>query len=158
MARSNLGRNKKRTVLVVMSLSLSLVLLNTVFTLSQSFDMDKFLSKFNDTDFLIAHAEYFQVPSSFSGHENETTESFIKAVQAQPGYEEGGRLYGDLTALTAENTKGIIDDTQNTDARGNFLVEVYGLEDLPLHRLQLIDGELDLKKLASGKYILEESN
>ncbi|QYK69406.1 FtsX-like permease family protein [Paenibacillus sp. S02] len=155
MARSNLGRNKKRTVLVVMSLSLSLVLLNTVFTLSQSFDMDKFLSKFNDTDFLIAHAEYFQVPSSFSGHENETTESFIKAVQAQPGFEEGGRLYGDLTVLTAENTKGIIDNTQNTDARGNFLVEVYGLEDLPLHRLQLIDGELDLKKLASGKYILE---
>ncbi|WP_431086787.1 ABC transporter permease [Paenibacillus sp. 8b26] len=155
MARSNLGRNKKRTVLVVMSLSLSLVLLNTVFTLSQSFDMDKFLSKFNDTDFLIAHAEYFQVPSSFSGHENETTESFIKAVQAQPGFEEGGRLYGDPTAFTAENTKGITDDTQNTDARGNFLVEVYGLEDLPLHRLQLIDGELDFKKLASGKYILE---
>ncbi|WP_149095212.1 ABC transporter permease [Paenibacillus terrae] len=155
MARSNLGRNKKRTVLVVMSLSLSLVLLNTVFTLSQSFDMDKFLSKFNDTDFLIAHAEYFQVPSSFSGQENETTESFIKAVQAQPGFEEGGRLYGDPTALTAENTKGITDDTQNNDARGNFLVEVYGLEDLPLHRLQLIDGELDFKKLASGKYILE---
>ncbi|KAF6571368.1 MULTISPECIES: ABC transporter permease [Paenibacillus] len=155
MARSNLGRNKKRTILVVISLSLSLVLLNTVFTLSQSFDMDKFLSKFNDTDFLIAHAGYFQVPSSFSGHENETTESFIKAVQAQPGFEEGGRLYGSPTVLTAENTKGITDETQNTDARGNFLIEVYGLEELPLHRLQLIDGELDFKKLASGKYILE---
>ncbi|MGR6128924.1 ABC transporter permease [Paenibacillus sp. SER-28] len=155
MARSNLGRNKKRTILVVISLSLSLVLLNTVFTLSQSFDMDKFLAKFNDTDFLIAHAGYFQVPSSFSGHENETTESFIKAVQAQPGFEEGGRLYGDPTAFTAENTKGITDDTQNTDAHGNFLVDVYGLEDLPLHRLQLIDGELDFKKMASGKYILE---
>ncbi len=155
MARSNLGRNKKRTVLVVISLSLSLVLLNTAFTLSRSFDMDKFLAKFNDTDFLIAHAEYFQIPTSFSGQENGTTESFIKAVQAQPGFEEGGRLYGDPTAFTAENTKGITDDTQNTDARGNFLVDVYGLEDLPFHRLQLIDGELDFKKLASGKYILE---
>ncbi|MGZ0042993.1 ABC transporter permease [Paenibacillus ottowii] len=155
MARSNLGRNKKRTVLVVISLSLSLVLLNTAFTLSRSFDMDKFLAKFNDTDFLIAHAEYFQIPSSFSGQENGTTESFIKAVQAQPGFKEGGRLYGDPTAFTAENTKGITDDTQNTDAHGNFLVDVYGLEDLPLHRLQLIDGELDFKKLASGKYILE---
>ncbi|MET3209055.1 UNVERIFIED_CONTAM: putative ABC transport system permease protein [Paenibacillus sp. PvR008] len=155
MARSNLGRNKKRTILVVISLSLSLVLLNTAFTLAQSFDMDKFLSKFNDTDFLIAHAEYFQVPSSFSGPENETTESFIKAVQAQPGFEEGGRLYGGPTVLTAENAKGTTEETQNTDARGNFIVEVYGLEDLPLHRLQLIDGELDFKKLASGKYILE---
>ncbi|MET3209057.1 UNVERIFIED_CONTAM: putative ABC transport system permease protein [Paenibacillus sp. PvR008] len=154
MARSNLGRNKKRTVLVVISLSLSLVLLNTAFTLSQSIDMDKFLSKFNDTDFLIAHAEYFHRPY-FSGPENETSESFIQAVQEQPGFEEGGRLYGDPTALTAENTKGITDETQNIDARGNFMVAVYGLEDLPLHRLQLFDGELDFEKLASGKYILE---
>jgi putative ABC transport system permease protein len=91
MALANLGRNKKRTVLVVISMSLSLVLFNTVFTLSRSIDMDKFLSRFVDTDFLIAHADYFQ--NHFHGPENQTTESFIKAVEAQPGFEAGGRLY-----------------------------------------------------------------
>ncbi|WP_342427179.1 FtsX-like permease family protein [Paenibacillus sp. FSL L8-0158] len=153
MARSNLGRNTKRTVLVVISLSLSLVLLNTAFTLSQSIDMDKFVSKFNDTDFLIAHAEYFHRPY-FSGPKNETSESFIQAVQTQPGFEEGGRLYGGRLVLTVENGKYTHEDDE-TDSRGNFIAAVYGLEDLPLHRLQLIDGELDFEKLASGKYILE---
>lgn len=153
MAFSNLGRNKGRTVLVIISLSLSLVLLNTVFTLSQSIDMDKFLSKFVDTDFLIAHADYFQY--SFSGVENQTTETFIQAVEAQPGFQEGGRLYGGREAMfSIEDEKNKTQD-YNMDSYGNFFSAVYGLEELPLHRLQLIDGELDFEKLDTGKYILE---
>ena len=38
MALSNLGRNRKRTVLVIISLSLSIILLNSVVTLTESFD------------------------------------------------------------------------------------------------------------------------
>ncbi|MEK4058720.1 MULTISPECIES: ABC transporter permease [Paenibacillus] len=151
MARANLGRNKKRTALVVISLSLSLILLNTAFTLSQSMDMDKYLSKFNDTDFLIGHAEYFQ--EHFTGSDNATTESYIQAVQAQPGFEEGGRLYSGRDLLTIEHKDN--SEGYEADARGNLPTVTYGLEELPLHRLQLIDGELDFNKLASGKYILE---
>ena len=39
MALSNLGRNKKRTILVIISMTLSLVLFNTVFTLASGFDV-----------------------------------------------------------------------------------------------------------------------
>jgi len=153
MALTNLGRNKRRTVLVVISLSLSLVLLNTVFTLSRSIDMDKFLSKFVDTDFLIAHADYFQ--NHFYGPENQTAESFIQAVEAQPGFEEGGRLYGGRAEMFAvEDEKNTIQD-YNINKHGDFMAAVYGLENLPLHRLELIDGELDFEKLSTGKYILE---
>ncbi|MBT2288437.1 FtsX-like permease family protein [Paenibacillus albidus] len=156
MALSNLGRNKKRTVLVMLSLSLSLILLNTAFTLSRSIDMDKYLSKFNDTDFIIAHAEYFQRPY-FSGPENEVSESYIQAVQAQPGFEEGGRLYGHPSALTvdAANPGAALIEYIVPDAAGNFFADVYGLEELPLHLLKQVDGELDADKLNSGKYILE---
>ncbi|KWX88174.1 ABC transporter permease, partial [Paenibacillus riograndensis] len=156
MAVSNLGRNKKRTVLVVLSLSLSLILLNTAFTLSRSIDMDKYLSHFNDSDFLIAHAEYFQRPY-FSGPDNETSESYIQAVQAQPGFEEGGRLYGNPVALTvdAAHTGAALIGEGGADAAGNFFSAVYGLEELPLHLLKLIDGEMDADQLSSGKYILE---
>ncbi|MNJ43267.1 FtsX-like permease family protein [compost metagenome] len=151
MAWANLGRNKMRTVIVVISLSLSMVLLNTVMTLSNSFDQQKFISKFNDTDFLIAHANYFQY--QFTGLGNETSESFIQAVQERPGFEEGGRLYGGYGLFTIEDAK-----SQETDYKlenGHFLIQVYGLEDVPLHNLELIDGELDFDKLATGKYILE---
>ena len=153
MALANLGRNKRRTILVVISLSLSLVLFNTVFTLSQGIDMDKFLSKFVDTDFLIAHADYFQ--NHFSGVENQTTESFIKAVEAQPGFEEGGRLYGGITEMFSVEDKNNATRSYNIDSHGNYMAAVYGLENLPLDRLKLIDGELDFEKLATGKYILE---
>lgn len=153
MALANLGRNKKRTVLVLISLSLSLVLLNTVFTLSRSIDMDKYLSKFVNTDFLIAHADYFN--NNFSGTDNETSASFIEAVQARPGFEEGGRLYGGREEMfTVEDGKNP-EGGYNVDDHGNFISAVYGLEDLPLGRLEIIDGELDFAKLATGEYILE---
>jgi len=153
MALANLGRNKRRTVLVVISLSLSLVLLNTVFTLSQSIDMDKFLSKFADTDFLIAHTDYFQ--NDFIGPKNQTSESMIQAVEAQPGFEEGGRLYGGREELFATEDEKNTTSGYNINPYGDFIAAVYGLEYLPLHRLELIDGELDFAKLVAGKYILE---
>ncbi|NMP09039.1 ABC transporter permease [Paenibacillus polymyxa] len=158
MARVNLGRNKRRTILVLLSLSLGLVLLNTTFTLSQSLDMDNFVSKNNDTDFLIAHADYFQ--EYFTGPDNATTESYIQAVQAQLGFEEGGRLYSGSNLFTVEHKEDkegmkLYGEIVTPDARGNLSTVVYGLEDLPLHRLKLIDGELDYDKLASGRYILE---
>ncbi len=153
MALSNLGRNKKRTVIVILSLSLSLVLLNTAFTLSRSIDMDKYLSKFVDTDFLIAHADYFR--NDFYGLENQTTESFIESVKDQPGFEEGGRLYGGQWEMFTVEDKKNTTQVYNIDEKGNFIASVYGLETLPFNRLELIDGELDDEKLASGKYILE---
>ena len=155
IARANLGRNKKRTLLVIISLSLSLVLLNITFALSQSMDLDKYLaSRFSDTDFLIAHADLFQ--QDFTGVDDATSESFIRAVQAQPGFEEGGLLYADPKALTVENSKdNPAENPEGVDTYGNSLAQVYGMEDFPLHQLQWIDGQLDYIKLASGKYILE---
>lgn len=152
MALSNVGRNKKRTILVVISLSLSIVLFNTVITLSGSIDMDKFLSKFSDTDFLIAHADYFN--NDFYGAENELSEQMISTVEALDGFEKGGRLYGGRKNMFfAENSAdtGSINKTEE----GFIYSAVYGLERLPMERLELIDGEIDLKKLLSGNYILE---
>lgn len=152
MAWSNVWRNKKRAVLVVISLSLSIVLLDVVVTLSGGIDMDKFLSTFTDTDFLIAHADYFN--NEFSGVENETSEQMIEAVQKLDGFEAGGRLYGGRENLFfAENDADA--SVVNQNEQGHFCSAVYGLEGLPMERLVLVDGELDMEKLLSGEYILE---
>ncbi|WP_418666839.1 FtsX-like permease family protein [Allofournierella sp.] len=155
MALSNLSRNRRRTVLAVLSMTLSLVLFNTVFTLAGGFDMDKFLSRFTDTDFLAAQAEYFNY--QFRGPENELSETLIEAVRAQPGFAGGGRFFSnnrDFEYFTVED-EHLNDLNQGLDAKGNPLCAVYGLEDLPLSRLEVIEGELDLAKLATGDYILE---
>ena len=152
MAAANMARNKKRTVLVVISLALSLILMNVVVTLSKSIDMDKYLSTFCDADFLIAHADYFN--NDFYGPENAVTEQFIAASQNQEGFEEGGRLYGGRFEPFTVSDSGSTNE-YNSDEKGDPFCAVYGLEDFPLKRLKLLDGELDYDKLMSGKYILE---
>ena len=151
-AMSNLGRNKKRTALVVISLSLCLILLDTVVTLSGSIDMDKFLSKFNETDFLIAHADYFN--NGFAGPDNQLSEQMIGAAESLEGFEGGGRLYGGRY-----NNPFIRDlnnpQEYNRNDKGDFICSLVGLEDFSLEQIELLDGEKDMEKLLSGDYILE---
>ena len=71
IAFSNLARNKKKTVVVITSLSLAVVLLNSVFTITNSFDMDTYLKKFVTSDFLIANARYFGM-DHYWGFDEET--------------------------------------------------------------------------------------
>lgn len=149
MAMANLGRNKKRTVLVILSLTLSIVLTNTVFTLSQSVDVDKALEKFSDSDFLIGHADLFNL--QYNGEESALSESFIAAVGGQEGFETGGRLYGSWGGYTSETSR----QTMNRWEDGSFATAIYGLDAFPFSRLRLVDGELDAEKLATGNYILE---
>ena len=65
MAFANLGRNKRKTVLVVISLSLSVVLLNILVTFTGGFDMEKYLAKLTCADFVVSTTDYFRY--SYSG-------------------------------------------------------------------------------------------
>ena len=51
MAWSNLWRNRKRTILSVVSMVLGLVLFNTVFIFSQSLDVNKYIAGKLNSDF-----------------------------------------------------------------------------------------------------------
>lgn len=183
MALSNLTRNKGRTAVVVVSLSLAVILLNSVFTITNSFDMDKYLKKFVTSDFLIGNARYFGLDHYMGSTDNtidteNLTESFIATCEAQDGFQDGGRIYGNAaTALEAatyqapdhikRDENGIIYEIMNghklkykTDNRGTYIGRsfVYGLDDFPLGNIEVWQGEDDLdairEKLATGKYIL----
>ena len=159
MAAANLNRNKKRTMLVILSMSLSLVLFNTLYTMSIGFDMDKYLATFVDTDFQIAHADYFN--NRYGGPQNEVSETMIAAVMEQPGFEAGGRYlnnsWGTSELFTAEEPEdyAALWDFYNRDEEGNIFCEVYGTDDFTLGRLEVTEGELDIEKLKTGNYILE---
>ena len=53
MAKANLQRNKRRTVFIVISLTLSIVLLNSVFIFSGSFDEDVYVKTHTKSDFAV---------------------------------------------------------------------------------------------------------
>lgn len=152
MALSNLGRNKKRTILVITSMTLSIVLLNTVFTLSSGFDVDKYIAKFVQSDFVISTSDYFNF--QFESSEYDLSESLIQSVVSQPGFENGGRLYTTRSleegfSVENENITGF-----NTDDAGNPLVDLYGADDFLLNNMEVVEGAVDWQALRSGKYTL----
>ncbi len=182
MALANLARNKGRTAVAIASLSLAVILLNSVFTITNSFDLDKYLKKFVTSDFLIANARYFN--SQYWGSTDNTidqenlSESFIEACEAQDGFEKGGRIYGTATVAPEaasyqapdhiklnENgnpyrTWGKQQVEYAPDEQGAYRSAsiLYGLDDFPLGKIEVWKGEKDLdvirQKLATGKYIL----
>ncbi len=158
MGMANLGRNKKRTALVVVSMSLSLVLFNTVYTLSIGFDMNKYLSTFVETDFLVSHASL--INHTYCGRDDDTvTDSMIASIEQQEGFQRGGRFFADIRDAECFRVKPHENETparaDSEDENGNYFCAVYGLEDFPLSNLQVLEGEIDYEKLKTGKYILE---
>ncbi len=79
MAFANLGRHKSKTLLVVVSLSLSVVLLNILVTFTNGFDMEKYLSKQTCADFVVSSIEYFR---DFASAENFITKEQIDEVKS----------------------------------------------------------------------------
>ncbi|MHC1685124.1 MAG: ABC transporter permease [Clostridiaceae bacterium] len=138
MAISNLTRNKKKTVIVIISMSLSLILLNSVFTIVNGFDMDKFVSKFLSTDFVIGNANYFNY--HFRTETDEVSSKIIEKVESQEGFLTGGKIFYNL-------------DTASNNVENSL--QLYGMEDFPLSQLNIVEGKLDLEKFKTGKYIIE---
>lgn len=148
MAWANLGRNKKRTVLVVLSLTLSIVLANTVFIFSHSVDPGNAIKNLISFDFCIGQSnllDYYKV-----NEKSALSESFIRAVKEQDEFETGGCEYGCTAVYKSETTRQKVNQLED----GAFATHIYGLDALLLSQLQVVEGELDMEKLASGKYIL----
>ncbi len=166
MALANLALSRKKTVLVIISLSLSVILLNCTYTFTKGFDMDKFLDKFVITDFIVGHSDYFQC--RFGSEDQKVTDSMINAIDAQPGITESGRVYGSTfisnTSLEENDFKQFFgwypkeameSSLKDKDENGKIKadVDLYGLEDLPMKQLTLLKGELDIEKMKSGHYL-----
>ncbi len=180
MAFSNLGRNKKRTVLVFVSLSLAVILLNSVFTVTNSFDLDVYLSRFASSDFHIANAAYFQFnyrdTSEETLQEKKLTESFIQFCEGLDGFQEGGRLYGDMINVRLKMDSWTPPEYVPKDEKGEpgryingrfhpldtwkgaYLTQLYGMEEFFYDKLSVWKGESDpeviRKKLETGKYLV----
>lgn len=75
----------------------------------------------------------------------------MKAVAKQPGFEGGGHLYGTWGSYTSQTSR----QTMNKWPDGSYFTAIYGLDPFPFSRLNLVDGELDKEKLATGDYVLE---
>lgn len=154
MALSNLGRHKKQTVLVVLSLSLSLMLLESVMILANSIDVNAYCSKMSSNDFLVAHADYFN--NDFGHTTNDMSIATVEKLQRLDGFERGGGVYGgSIVDFSIIDPLDKHDTDYNRDREADPYMQLFGLDAMQLEQCVRIDGEIDEKKLETGKYILE---
>lgn len=159
MAFANLGRSRKKTVLVVLSLSLAVVLLQLTFTFTNGFDMEKYLRQFVVSDFIVGNSGYFQTGNLFN-REMALPETVISEVSKQGGITDGGRIYGQsgtvqewITEEYYRKSNGYWNDKETLDRMLQYedrndkglvtsQINLYGMEKYPLDLLTLKEGDL----------------
>ena len=90
----NLCREKKQVAFVVLSLALSLVVLNSVYSLITGFDGNRFVQNFIITDFSVSDATLDNAGLRIDARNTSgVTESFLDALSNQQGVECSGNIY-----------------------------------------------------------------
>ena len=156
MAFANLGRNKKKTVLVVISLSLSVVLLNILVTFTGGFDMEKYLAKLTCADFIVSSTDYFRYnySSSYISQEQieqierNTAPSLSGCGYTLTGYAPYGWMseehwLQDMMHYTSEENAKAMLEQQNR--RGDLVGQsamMEGLDDSLFDKLIVVEGNI----------------
>ena len=165
MAFSNLGRSKGKTAVTILSLSLSVILLNTIVTFVNGFDMDKYLKRWVSADFIFAGARYFQ----FTGIEP-VPEEVLEPIKQQ-GTGESGHVYTNGSCyehMPEEHFEHIYrympegyveyEMEHRVHPEDGWILDdkirLLGMDDFPLSLLDVLDGNIEKLKDPSGNYIV----
>lgn len=172
MALSGFRRDRRKTGTVVLSLALSMVLLNGTYTIINGFDMDKYLSKSVVTDFLISDASLRNVYADYQNIEG-VTDTVIEQINQLPGLERSGCVWmkeyvHQISDEHYQNIKGVVD--RNKDKLNlpyaeealrklgedhSMASHIYGVDESLWDKVELYaDGKLDKEKFASGDYVI----
>lgn len=165
MAMANLGRNKKKTGIVIAAISLSIILLTLVMTGVGSFQIDQYLEARITGDFMIGGTSVFsQTPNLYN---YELDEAFADYAGSQPGIEQVEELWratGKFIKVDETAKAGLLKLEQEGKLDHSFGREplkqhaiygyVFGYTDGLFKNISVLEGSLDVEKFQSGDYIL----
>lgn len=143
LARRQIFSNKFRFISIVLSISLSAVILNSVLTYTGNIDLEKGISDVIVTDYNIASPKYFRY--MYSGSEDGIKDNFIDEIENQKGFKAGGALY----------YYGYEYDYPDIKIEDNKVAPILlGIDDYLINKQKIIDGEFDKDKWQEGNYII----
>ena len=183
IARSNLQRNKKRTVLVFTSLILSIIFVNALWIISDSFDEEKYINAQMRRDYLVASTDTLNPSIGYVKSSAALDENAIQELEKNSMVQNGTKLYKntvDNSDISFEwGSEGInikqyrpnveIDGVVTDEAITNYgsltltederaLCNVAGISENFVDKMEILDGEKNIEsikeKLRSGDYIL----
>ncbi|NRT74805.1 ABC transporter permease [Clostridium beijerinckii] len=179
MAWNNLWRKNQKAMYTIICISISLMCLHSARILIEGLSPQKYTDAMINSDFVIGTNRYFQDNWSFSGCVDinsdlsamDLDKNIVNDIKDDKEFKEGGAIYLNAdfprrdkeivnAALKTDKLKKESDDESRfllhnqVDGNGNYYIDLYGADDFPLSKLELIDGQLDLDKLKAGKYIV----
>ena len=143
LARRQVFSNKFRFISIVLSISLSAVILNSVLTYTGNIDLEKGISDVIATDYNIASPKYFRY--MYSGSEDGINEKYIGEIENHKGFKSGGALYSYGYEYTYPDIK--IEDNKVAPI-------LFGIDDYLINKYKITDGEFDKDKWQTGNYII----
>ena len=171
MAFANLGRNKRKTGVVVTAISLSMILLTLVMTGVGSFRIDKFLEQRIVGDIMIGSVNLFSSSSRDSDYELDL--GLVSLADEQEGILETNEMWvGFGTSVKLDETgkerfkklyeEEKLEHSEYDDYRYQQVMEqdgildgyVYGYTDSLLENVKVLEGKLDIDKFQNGDYVL----
>ena len=155
MAFANLGRNKKKTVLVVTSLALSVTLLNVLCSFVGGFDTEKYISQQTCADFIVSSTDYFR----YNDADEYISEEIITEIQENTSETVSGSGYmTDMTTMVWMDTEQykkiavpylgeekLEEELEYYEKRGSEIKTptiLEGLDDALFEKVTVMDGEL----------------
>ena len=156
MAFANLGRNKKKTVLVVLSLALSVTLFNALCSFVGGFSMEKYVSSMTCADFIVSTTDYFRFNKSadefITPEQIEEIATNTNARLSGTGYAVRGAQYLWMTEDALRQDYARYESAEQLDIhmsgmehRGNMVMgdtRIEALDSSLFEKLQVFDGDL----------------
>ncbi|HGC7777175.1 TPA: ABC transporter permease [Streptococcus agalactiae] len=143
LARRQVFSNKFRFISIVLSISLSAVILNSVLTYTGNIDLEKGISDVIVTDYNIASPKYFRY--MYSGSEDGIKDNFIDEIENQKGFKAGGALYYYGYEYAYPDIK--IEDNKVAPI-------LFGIDDYLINKYNITDGDYDKDKWQRGNYVI----
>ena len=172
MAIANLGRNRKKTVSVVLSICLSIIMMGSSVTVAQGFDMDKYLESKMVTDFYVTDATVDNVTSQYNEYAGVSEEDRV-AFSKIDGITGIGSVYmlegsHKTEGRAAERAKKIFEEHKDIVPIDEYLKtlekeinenhtlpsHLYGISTFLWDKVEIFDGRFDKEKFATGNYVI----
>lgn len=165
MAWQNVTRNKKRVASVVLSLTLGTVLLNSVYSATKSFDIDKFMGQNILTDFSLAESKMLtlfeltyldpQIIDDLSGLPGVTDASpvYMQEYQFPPKQKKLTEAVERFMSSTPDLPAWAQGVAKQTDEEG-LPAHIYGVDRFTYDKLKFWGEKPTWEEFSTGEYIL----
>lgn len=170
MAYANVFRYKKKSINVIISLAMSMVLLNIAYSISNNFNLNKYISKYINCDFMISDSNYFN-PNSVYKERGSLDQKKVNELSAIEGINQYGSVYfSELMyhdALLNDRFQKLIDGNkieyyekhilEDSVKKETINVHLYGIDKIIYNELTICNGSFDQELFDTGEYVLVSS-